>query len=189
MAELSTIAHDCPRCHRALEPEELVGVGVETCVECGGLWLEHDAFDGLYADRAHHREILRRKIRHSLAPVDLNAPLECPTCGGAMRRLSFDHRSGILIDICKKDGTWFDAGELKQIITYVNDGAEEAAGQHPSVAEAKSVASATSSAALPIAPLLNVTNEPAVTASESAWGWGEILLALVEILVEMLAGG
>jgi Zn-finger nucleic acid-binding protein len=49
-------------------------------------------------------------------PIDLAAPVHCPTCEGDMERLEFAAISGVVIDVCPDHGVWLDAGELERII-------------------------------------------------------------------------
>ena len=44
-----------------------------------------------------------------------------------MNRVNFGRRSGVVVDVCKPHGTWFDAGELTQAIEWVSSGGLELA--------------------------------------------------------------
>jgi len=35
-----------------------------------------------------------------------------------MNRINFGRTSGVIVDVCKKHGTWFDGGELTQVIAF-----------------------------------------------------------------------
>jgi Zn-finger nucleic acid-binding protein len=39
-----------------------------------------------------------------------------------MARRNYGRRSGIIVDMCKDDGLWFDAGELERILAWIRDG-------------------------------------------------------------------
>jgi Zn-finger nucleic acid-binding protein len=39
-----------------------------------------------------------------------------------MSRMNFGKRSGIMVDACKADGTWFDKGELEATLNFVRSG-------------------------------------------------------------------
>ena len=39
-----------------------------------------------------------------------------------MNRSNFARSSGVIIDICKQHGVWFDADELPKIIAFINKG-------------------------------------------------------------------
>lgn len=46
----------------------------------------------------------------------------CPDCKQLMNRSNFARLSGVIIDLCKQHGVWFDAGELPKIIEFINSG-------------------------------------------------------------------
>jgi Zn-finger nucleic acid-binding protein len=39
-----------------------------------------------------------------------------------MYRRNYGRRSGVIIDICKKHGAWFDADELPRILSWIRSG-------------------------------------------------------------------
>src|SRR2546425_7345986 len=53
----------------------------------------------------------------------------CPQCHNLMNRINFAHCSGVIVDICKGHGTWFDCDELRQIVEFVRGGGLEASRQ------------------------------------------------------------
>jgi len=70
----------------------------------------------------------------SLTPrhLNLNATqlrvsyVPCPQCGQLMNRLNFARCSGVIVDVCKGHGTWFDRDELRQIVEFIRAGGLEA---------------------------------------------------------------
>jgi Zn-finger nucleic acid-binding protein len=44
-----------------------------------------------------------------------------------MNRINFAHCSGIIIDVCKKHGTWFDRDEMRRVIEFIRGGGMEKA--------------------------------------------------------------
>lgn len=124
----------CPRC--APHPRELAVTAVgeaflEECGRCGGLWVDLDSF----------QRIVSRKEK-SAAFVGLGSPLPqpghaaapdrvryvvCPVCGKMMNRVNFARCSGVVVDVCKRHGTWFDADELRQILAFIESGGLDAA--------------------------------------------------------------
>ena len=57
------------------------------------------------------------------------AYLKCPECDAYMRRRNFRKASGVIIDSCRKHGTWLDADELEQITGFVLSGGNPKAQQ------------------------------------------------------------
>ncbi len=42
-----------------------------------------------------------------------------------MSRMNFGTRSGIILDVCRTHGTWFDRGELEAVLSFVREGGLE----------------------------------------------------------------
>jgi Zn-finger nucleic acid-binding protein len=43
-----------------------------------------------------------------------------------MNRANFSDRSGIIIDVCRGHGTWFDREELRRVVEFIRAGGVEA---------------------------------------------------------------
>jgi Zn-finger nucleic acid-binding protein len=39
-----------------------------------------------------------------------------------MNRINFAEYSGVVVDVCREHGTWFDAHELQRIVHFLRDG-------------------------------------------------------------------
>ncbi len=115
-------AHRCPRCTCSLEAVSVGGMPLEQCPRCGGLWVGAETFDRICSDR-----------ESQAAAIDLNPPapaqpeqqvvyLKCPQCSQLMSRKNFAQRSGVIIDICRPHGIWFDRSELRRIIEFIRAG-------------------------------------------------------------------
>jgi Zn-finger nucleic acid-binding protein len=46
----------------------------------------------------------------------------CPECSNLMNRVNFARCSGVVVDICKGHGTWFDRDELSRIVEFIQSG-------------------------------------------------------------------
>ncbi|HEX9545464.1 MAG TPA: zf-TFIIB domain-containing protein, partial [Pyrinomonadaceae bacterium] len=53
----------------------------------------------------------------------------CPHCGQLMNRVNFARCSGVIVDVCKGHGTWFDRDELSGIIQFIRGGGLDLARQ------------------------------------------------------------
>ena len=53
----------------------------------------------------------------------------CPECSQLMNRINFARCSGVIVDICKGHGTWFDRDELSRIVEFIRGGGLEASRQ------------------------------------------------------------
>jgi Zn-finger nucleic acid-binding protein len=51
-----------------------------------------------------------------------------------MNRSNFARSSGVIVDLCKQHGVWFDADELPKIIEFINGGGLERAREKERIA-------------------------------------------------------
>src|SRR5215472_11796 len=114
----------CPRCSRPLRAPATKEASVHECSACRGAFVDYTTLAGLVK-----REIDRRRdtpFAPALAqrpprPVLSAAPgyVRCPVCNTMMERTNFGRRSGVIVDVCRPHGTWFDAGELAAALEFV----------------------------------------------------------------------
>ena len=120
----------CPRCHSALTAVSLGQTKVHECPKCEGLWIDTETFNGICADRDKQAAMLGvLPAVPPAAPVNFHLDeafyIPCPICGKLMNRVNFAHGSGIILDICKADGVWFDRDELRHIVEFIRAGGLE----------------------------------------------------------------
>jgi Zn-finger nucleic acid-binding protein len=117
-------AGDCPRCKRGLQAVNIDGEELRECLKCGGLWTSAETFEELCSDKEHQSAVLRH-VGHPERNLTATAPVSyvpCPDCKQLMNRSNFARSSGVIIDLCKQHGVWFDAGELPKIIEFIDKG-------------------------------------------------------------------
>ena len=132
----------CPACQdgRRLFSRHL-GEERVTALECGicaGFWLGHEAFQQL-VERAQNEalpagtfldppRVVAAKFGHAAGPGDPQKPHRgsfyrpCPVCSASMNRRNYGYDSGVIIDLCREHGVWFDAEELARILAWVRAG-------------------------------------------------------------------
>ena len=124
----------CPRCRTDMSSVTIGSAPVRECERCEGLWLETAVFESICANREQQSAVLGAA---SLAPHP-NADVEdettvryvpCPQCNQLMNRINFARCSGVVVDVCKGHGTWFDRDELRTIIEFIRSGGMEHARQ------------------------------------------------------------
>ena len=109
-------------------PITLGGSAMRECESCGGLWLEVPAFEKICADREHQAAVLGLAspvTGHREGPAAEEIKVRyfpCPQCGQLMNRMNFARCSGVIVDVCRGHGTWFDASELREIIEFIRAG-------------------------------------------------------------------
>lgn len=120
----------CPRCKSEMSAVTIGATAVRECERCLGLWLDVNSFQKLCADREQQSAVLG-----AASPAPTNAVHEtdkihyvpCPQCSQLMNRINFARCSGVIVDVCKGHGTWFDREELSRIVEFIRDGGLEAA--------------------------------------------------------------
>jgi Zn-finger nucleic acid-binding protein len=127
----------CPRCEvrSELAPRLVVDTLLDECQRCNGVWVDHKVFESLVKNRDQQAR-LEAAARPELTidalrpPSSKSAPtsrsareyIPCPDCRQLMNRKNFGNISGVLVDVCKPHGVWFDTGELGRIIQFVMRG-------------------------------------------------------------------
>jgi Zn-finger nucleic acid-binding protein len=116
----------CPGCKSGLHELTIGTTHVFECTSCDGVWVAADVFEKLCADRESRTALLPRlSPRKPQAAGSALAPVRyrpCVRCGKMMNRVNFGSISGAVIDVCKGHGTFLDAGELHQIVTFIQGG-------------------------------------------------------------------
>jgi Zn-finger nucleic acid-binding protein len=128
----------CPRCdaRRELAPRLVADTLLDECHRCGGVWVESKVFESLVKNRDQQARLEAAAVPEITlderrAPPLRTAPptsrskreyIPCPDCRQLMNRKNFGSISGVLVDICKPHGIWFDSGELGRIIRFVMRG-------------------------------------------------------------------
>ncbi len=117
----------CPRCADVLLDVDYADTPLDECTRCGGVFVE-----GWILDRLTEARDARISLSISL-PVRKMARetavryLRCPRCTAQMNRKIFGLSSGVVVDVCKEDGIWFDAGELGVVLEFIESGGLERA--------------------------------------------------------------
>jgi Zn-finger nucleic acid-binding protein len=132
-AQLSVLK--CPRCKIDMSAITLGVTALRECEKCEGLWVEVAAFERICADREQDAAVLGvatpvaspKTVFGNELPKAVYVP--CPQCGQLMNRLNFAHCSGVIVDVCRGHGTWFDRDELREIIEFIRAGGLERARQ------------------------------------------------------------
>jgi Zn-finger nucleic acid-binding protein len=114
---------DCPRCKQALQSLKIDTTNIRECLKCGGFWANVDTFESLCADKEQQAAVLNfigtKNFESPLTPISY---VPCPDCKQLMNRSNFARVSGVIIDLCKHHGVWFDADELPKIIDFIDKG-------------------------------------------------------------------
>jgi Zn-finger nucleic acid-binding protein len=123
----------CPRCEQALAVREIAEVRLTECPGCHGVFIDKAAIEHILADRQQARaESVVGAYRGTPRVADTAKPggklyIKCPQCRTIMNRKLFARGAGVIVDVCKGHGTWFDPGELPVVVEFVMNGGLEQA--------------------------------------------------------------
>ncbi len=125
----------CPRCDEALVGRLVGDVLLDECGTCHGVFLDVAALERVLSERRQARaESLLGTARPEVGEGAVSAAqpsgsmyVRCPDCDTLMNRKNFAQGAGIIVDVCRDHGTWFDANELPRIIDFVMKGGLERA--------------------------------------------------------------
>jgi Zn-finger nucleic acid-binding protein len=115
----------CPRCQTEMVLVTIGATMVLECEQCLGLWLDVPSFEKICADREQQSAVLGvasqapTSAAHETSKVNY---VPCPECSQLMNRMNFARCSGVIVDVCKKHGTWFDRDELSRIVEFIHGG-------------------------------------------------------------------
>jgi Zn-finger nucleic acid-binding protein len=112
----------CPRCSLPLEVAPGSDSRLHECPRCGGMFVPREVLAELLCASEIGGALHAGAPRHMRAPEREVRYLPCPLCHATMNRVNFGKVSGVIVDVCKAHGTWFDAGELTQTVAFAAAG-------------------------------------------------------------------
>jgi Zn-finger nucleic acid-binding protein len=95
------------------------------CGRCGGTWVDGTTFEHIVAEKEEQALVLQASLpgfqeKRAQARIDRYWP--CPVCHKLMNRVNFAHVSGVVLDVCRVHGVWFDGDELRQLVEFIRSG-------------------------------------------------------------------
>ncbi|MFK7986948.1 MAG: zf-TFIIB domain-containing protein [Sandaracinaceae bacterium] len=121
--DLGETGSNCPDCKQALHLIEVGEHRVKECTKCGGLQVDHETLSHLtHARETESGVTMPGQVKRQSLQAGSVSYRGCPTCEVIMTPRNFGGRSGILIDVCKIHGVWFDEDELTHVLDFVASG-------------------------------------------------------------------
>jgi Zn-finger nucleic acid-binding protein/ribosomal protein L40E len=180
----------CPVCGCLMPTRSVGGVGINECPSCNGIWAPGDRLNQLINRAIEARRESDPGLVKTYEPRSRGgnptsqgvAYRKCPECEAFMQRRNFRKSSGVIIDCCRKHGTWLDADELEQITGFV------LCGGNPQATAILEEADEAARKALAGAEFVRVAsrvewNRP-MRSTRSGGGLGATLLGVLETILE-----
>ncbi|MFQ5700503.1 MAG: zf-TFIIB domain-containing protein [Acidobacteriota bacterium] len=119
----------CAGCGASMTPRELDNTRFDECDHCGGLWLSPSAVSAMRSQaearsRLRPFDLVPRRTRKDRSRPAVQYR-KCPVCSKYMNRANYAHGSGVIVDVCKDHGSYFDPGELTSICRFIESGGLE----------------------------------------------------------------
>jgi Zn-finger nucleic acid-binding protein len=120
----------CPRCKGDMQAIVIGQTNLRECASCEGIWADTESLQRICADREQQSAVLGVAQSLPTAATNLERNIRyvpCPVCKTLMNRVAFAHCSGVVVDVCRQHGTWFDKDELQRIVKFIRAGGLEKA--------------------------------------------------------------
>jgi len=114
---------ECPDCRVLMTVFDCGPGALHDCGRCGGQFVEHPALRDLLERHERDAPSAASARARAAGPADVRVRyVACPACRALMNRKNFGGDSGVIVDVCSKHGTWFDAGELPRVVAFAESG-------------------------------------------------------------------
>lgn len=129
----------CPGCRAEMRAVQVGATSFHECTSCASTWLDADAFRQLCLNREERGAMTATLAQAAALGVPGATPasatsvgaavryVACPACKKTLNRQNFGRRSGVVIDVCKSHGVWFEQGELQSVLAFIDGGGLERA--------------------------------------------------------------
>jgi Zn-finger nucleic acid-binding protein len=108
-----------------MEAAQVGTTSLRECSKCHGVWVDPVMLEQICTNNEKQVALLGNTSEASSAQgrdLEKIRYLPCPVCRQLMNRLQFANCSRVIVDVCKKHGTWFDRDELRRIVEFIRTG-------------------------------------------------------------------
>jgi Zn-finger nucleic acid-binding protein len=115
----------CPACEIPMLRGAVGQNRLHECEKCFGIWLDTVTFEQICRDAEKQAAVLQSDCGlgpASAVKLETVRYRRCPACRDLMHRVNFAQCSGVVVDVCRSHGTWFDRAELQRIVGFVRSG-------------------------------------------------------------------
>ena len=116
----------CPTCKTGLRRGRLGNTPLNECPECLGVWLDTATLEQLARDADQQAVLLTGTpasgVSATSSPQSSVFYRPCCVCRDLMLRVNYAKCSGVIVDVCRAHGTWFDQDELQRTVRFIQGG-------------------------------------------------------------------
>ena len=106
----------CPKCDVGLVIVQFKNIEVDYCHRCRGLWLDAGELETLLQQTGARTDDPLLDFQKQTGAIPAGRKHLCPRCDQALQEITV--RDSLTLDRCAREqGLWFDADELKQLLT------------------------------------------------------------------------
>ncbi len=112
----------CPVCQIELKPQVHLGVTIDVCPACAGIWFDEGELTRL--NQLDDAILPRIDSLYQPQVTSYDPPWErlCPNCREPLRSYNYLYTSNIRLDTCERcGGVWVDNGELEVMHRVLQD--------------------------------------------------------------------
>lgn len=112
----------CPVCQIELKPRVHLGVTIDVCPACAGIWFDEGELTRLH--QLDDEVLPRIDALYQPQVTSYDPPWErlCPNCRQPLRSYNYLYTSNIRLDTCEQcGGVWVDNGELEVMHRVLQD--------------------------------------------------------------------
>jgi Zn-finger nucleic acid-binding protein len=122
----------CPHCEIPLQTIKLnanTPLYLERCKTCFGVFFDPEEIEIFLESSVSNvfetnLKLIKNINKDRYKKKQAVKYIKCPICRILMNRVNFAHRSGVVIDRCKKHGIWLDSGEITHLLEWKKAGGE-----------------------------------------------------------------
>ncbi len=112
----------CPRCDIPMRAKEIGEFSLIGCDKCAGVFVPHEVFEMMQEKRDSVVFAATAPPKGRLDAGLHESYVRCPICRQMINRVNFARISGVIVDVCREHGIWFDGGEIEKIMDFVAHG-------------------------------------------------------------------
>lgn len=113
----------CSACRGTMREVQIGDASLLECERCHAMWVDPETFEAICASSETQARVLQQWPDRPKPVTAVEVRYRpCVACGKMMNRMNFGKLSGVVVDVCRGHGTFFDAGELHQIVEFIKNG-------------------------------------------------------------------